>query len=528
MKKLKISISIQILIFTLLVVFLPAGSILLLKTYEKQQLASLENSLVQQGRIFAASLSDNFSKENADQILKNMNQRFDARIRILDVSGLLISDSSKIINSKENSETDESINSSMETQEEKNVQPERSLIYRTLSFPIRLYRKFFRPPAIDVYGSADYYNNKTVYDGREVAAALEGRYGAITRISSGDQISVTLYSAIPVMENNKVIGVILVSRSTYKILQNLYELRRDIAKIFLWSLLLILAVTIFFYFRISFPLKKLAKETQSCTDQRGHLVKEKLTGARRNDEIGELSRSFSNLLKKLADRIRFTESFSADLSHEFKNPLAAIRLSAELMQNESSPEQNLKSCSAITDEVSHLEMLLSGIRRLSQIDSEDSEKELIPCDLFLENITKRIQLRHKDKNFSFSLNCSNKKIEIDADLLDRMTENLLENACSFGNKIFIESKILCEGKKEFVQISIHDDGPGISNESLPKIFDRFYSTRKNKDNHSGLGLPLVKAVCENAGGNIQVLKSPSLGGACFTVILPGSKELEKK
>lgn len=519
MKKLKISISIQILIFTLLVVFLPAGSILLLKTYEKQQLASMENSLVQQGRVFAASLSGNFTKEHADQILENMNQRFDARIRILDETGHLISDSSKTAGVEENTRTE--IQSSQSTK--KTEKPERSLVYRALSFPFRLYRKFFRPPAVDVYGSADYYSKKDVYDGREVLAALEGRYGAITRISSGDQISVTLYSAIPVMENENVIGVVLVSRSTYKILQNLYELRRDMAKIFLWSLLLIIAVTVFFYFRISHPLKKLSKEAQNCTDKRGHLVKEKLTGSRRNDEIGELSRSFSTLLKKLADRIRFTESFSADLSHEFKNPLAAIRLSAEVMQNENDPEECRKNCSAITDEVSHLEMLLGGVRKLSQIDSEDSEKELIPLDMFLENISKRIQMRHKDRDISWHLTCENKMIEMDAELLDRMTENLLENACSFGKKILIESGIVTAGKKEFFQIKIHDDGPGISEENLPKIFDRFYSTRKNKDNHSGLGLSLVKAVCENAGGNVTASKSPSLKGACFTVTLPTSK-----
>lgn len=518
MKKFRISISIQILALTLLVVFLPAGSILLLKTYEKQQLTSLENSLVQQGRIFAASLSQNFSKENADQILENMNQRFDSRIRILNNKGLLISDSARL----EYSEVDNFIQPEyqrIEGEQKKNENPQRSLLYRTLSSPIRIYRKFFRPPAIDVYGSADYYNNKMTYDGREVLAALSGRYGAITRISSGDQISVTLYSAIPVQQENEVIGVVLVSRSTYKILQNLYELRRDIAKIFLWSFLLIISVTIFFYFRISKPLKKLSFEAQNCTDRQGHLIKEKLTGAKRHDEIGELSRSFSSLLKKLADRIRFTESFSADLSHEFKNPLSAIRLSAELIED-SVDEKHKQNCRTITDEVSHMERLLSGVRNLSKIDSEiDSEKENIPVDVFLENISNRIKNRHSDISFSFNLNCFEKMIYIDPELLDRMTENLIENALSFGNKVLIESRIISNSKSEAIEIKIHDNGPGIPEGFENKIFERFYSTRKNKENHSGLGLSLVKAVCENSGGFVTAGQSEILGGACFTVIL---------
>ncbi len=518
MKKLKISISIQILVFTLLVVFLPAGSILLLKTYEKQQLSSLENSLVQQGRIFAASLATEFTKENADIILSNMNQRFDARIRVLNKDGVLLSDSSRIENDDANlSDTDSKNSRNLESQK-KEKNPRRSLPYRMLSFPVRLYRKFFRPPAIDVYGSADFYSQKTIYDGREVQAALEGRYGAITRISSGDQVSVTLYSAIPVLQNDEVIGVVLVSRSTYKILQNLYELRRDIAKIFLWSFLLIIGVTVFFYFRISHPLKKLSKEAQSCTDKHGHLINEKLTGAKRHDEIGELSRSFTTLLKKLADKIHFSESFSADLSHEFKNPLAAIRISAELLENEISESQK-NDAKAIVEEVSHMERLLSGVRNLTKIDSEiDTEKENIPVDLFLENISQRIQSRHGECTIECKLNCLDKTIEIDPNLLDRMTENLLENAASFGNKVFIESSII-SGKETAVQIKIHDNGSGIPAGSEEKIFDRFYSTRKNTDNHSGLGLSLVKAVCEINGGSITAGKSEVLGGACFTVIL---------
>lgn len=518
MKKLKISISIQILVFTLLVVFLPAGSILLLKTYEMQQLASLESSLVQQGRIFAASISSDFSKENADLILANMNQRFDARIRVLNKDGVLLSDSSRSENDAAVPKENTSRSSRNVEAQKKDKNPRRSLPYRILSFPVRLYRKFFRPPAIDVYGSADFYSQKTVYDGREVQAALEGRYGAITRISSGDQVSVTLYSAIPVLQNDEVIGVVLVSRSTYKILQNLYELRRDIAKIFLWSFLLIIGVTVFFYFRISHPLKKLAKEAQNCTDKHGHLINEKLTGAKRHDEIGELSRSFTTLLKKLADKIHFSESFSADLSHEFKNPLAAIRISAELMESEI-PESHKNNAKSIVEEVSHMERLLSGVRNLSKIDSEiDTEKENVPVDLFLENISKRIQARHVECLIENKLNCLDRTIEIDPNLLDRMAENLLENAVSFGNKILIESSII-SGKDSAVQIRIHDNGAGIPAGFEEKIFNRFYSTRKNTDNHSGLGLSLVKAVCEINGGSVSAGRSEILGGACFTIIL---------
>mgnify|MGYP003322525580 CR=1 FL=1 len=236
-KKFFLSISIQISIFLVIVAFLPVAIMMALKTYEKQQLSMLENSNVQQGRIIAAALADKEIDENqAERILKNMKDRFDSRIRILDREGNLVVDSATLIETA-SSENKNVINKRNEYDSSSVEKPsaERSIIYRIFSYPIRVYRKFFRPPVESLYDNADFYTETTVFDGPEVAAALNGKYGAITRFSTGGQVSVTLYSALPVQKNGNIFGVVLVSRSTYRILQNLYELRVDLGKIFLRS-----------------------------------------------------------------------------------------------------------------------------------------------------------------------------------------------------------------------------------------------------------------------------------------------------
>lgn len=581
------------MIFLSLIAFLPIAAMLMLKTYEKQQLDLTESSNVQQARLTAAALSSTvkdfstvLTADAARRLLLNMNKDFDARIRILNKDGFLLADSStlnikrKTPQSAVKDSTSDSAASSADTStpasapskaatsststtaseddttppkaaasststtaSEDDTTPSKAAtanetsstateqsptdtwLYRLFSLPTRVYRKYFRPP-IPQYSNADYYTNKNKYDGIEIQQALSGYYGSATRISSGGQVSVTLYSAVPIYNKSGVIGVVLVSRSTYRILQNLYELRLELAKVFAWSLLAVLFVTIFLSLRISFPLKKLSSKASLCADSRGRIVTTKLPGNKRHDEIGELSRSFTVLLEKLETRIKFIEAFSADVAHEFKNPLAAIRSSAELANDaELSKDEHEQFIKSITDEVAHLQSLLSGVRKLSLIDSEldDSETERIPIDDFTKNIIERMKKRYPNASFLLQTNCENQTLSIAPDWFDRVLENLLDNAASFANTISISTKIEnMPHAKSSVVIIVEDSGQGIAEEERDKLFNRFYSHRADTESsmHTGLGLSIVKAIVEATGGSVSISTSTSLGGACFTIIFP--------
>ena len=213
--KFKISISIQISIFLLILIFIPIASMMALHTYENQQLSMMESSNVQQGRLVAASLfcPEKISSDEAVALLKNMDGNFDARIRVLDKSGALIADSSTVENDFENENSQLSVremnyDSAVNKNSEKsNSDASENFIYRLLSIPVRIYRSYFKRPYALKYDSAEFYINKNIYDGEEVLAALEGRYGSATRISYGGQRSVTLYSALPVYNSLKEANV---------------------------------------------------------------------------------------------------------------------------------------------------------------------------------------------------------------------------------------------------------------------------------------------------------------------------------
>ncbi len=524
MKK-RFSISLQILFFLIIIAFIPVAAMMALKTYEKQQLVMLENSNVQQAAIVASGLYGNtLDSEKAKNLLLNMEGRFDARIRIIGTDKILVADSALI--EKENDLSEEpSPDTQQKTQQpevsEKNKPSQKeasdTFIYNMFSLPIRFYRKYLSPPARWTYDSADYYAQKNVFDGEEVLSALNGNYGATTRISSGGQVSVTIYSALPVKGPDGITGVVLVSRSTYRILQNIYDLRLDLAKVFMWSLLAVIAVSIIITLRISRPLKILSRQALKSSDKNGRVLSTKFAGSKRRDEIGDLSRSFTTLLTKLNKRIQFAESFSSDISHEFKNPLAAIRSSAELLEDtDLSPEEKEKFLSVIKEETSHLQLLLNGVRSISKIDadSEDTEPlEEIELVQFTENIITRTKRIYPQTQITLQSNKKEIFLKIKPDYFDRLMENLIQNAAGFGTQV----KVILE-QNEKLTIKVDDNGKGISDEEKEKIFNRFYSSRKkNSTQHTGLGLSIVKSIVEQINAGISVTESESLGGASFCI-----------
>lgn len=524
MKKFRIPISIQILFFLVVVAFIPVAAMMILNTYEQQLLSLTENSNVQQARVLSASLSafekENISKEDALNILKQMNSEFDSRIRILDENGTLLADSSTLETDATQIKPQQSRSSKSENQKEASE----TFVYKLFSIPIRVIRKF-RPPLAS-YDSADYYSDKQVFDGAEIQQALKGKYGSMTRISSGGQRSVTLYSAIPVFIDGNVKGVILVSRSTYSILQDLYELRVDLAKIFLWSMLVVGIIATFLIIRIIHPVKKLSRQALSYNSKQAKNDSIDFTGQKRNDEIGDLSRSFSDLVQKLDAKIRYTQAFSADVSHEFKNPLAAIRSSAELIAlPETSEEEKAEFTKSIIEEVTRLQNLLSGVRRISKIDGQENlEEESFIVNQFAKNIIERNKTLFPKTDFSFSTEISDTQtISMPSDWFDRMLQNLLENAASFADKVQLSIHPY-KNKNQIcaIIISVHDSGPGIQLEERDKIFNRFYSNRseEQKGSHSGLGLSIVEAVAQAMGGSVTIEQSPILSGALFSVTLP--------
>jgi two-component system, OmpR family, sensor histidine kinase ChvG len=523
-------ISMRVLAFNVLVVFLPIAGFLSLDTYEKQLLNSLERSLVQQGRVLAAALENAGPRlpHQAVVLLQSLRQRHEGRLRVVDARGALLADSASIagLEGRQAPQVAEAARPADQPgppgagAQAASRAAQETFLYRLASFPIRTWRRYLRPPQPPTE-SDEYYSGARILAGPEIADALSGEYGAETRITSGQQ-SVTLYSAIPIRDAGKVVGAVLVSQSTFRILSDLYALRLDIFRLFLWSVATAVVLSLLVSATITVPIRRLRDQAQGILDPRGRLLGG-IVASKARDEVGELSRGLGELTARLQRQFRLLESFASDVSHELKNPLASIRSATELALSSGDPAERKAMLTLVLDDVRRMERLLTGVREISRIDSgmnEEGPKAPVDAGEIAVRMVEAARLRGNGGGVSYAVERANAMTWVPPERLQQVLENLLDNAASFSPPGgCVKVAVVRDGSSLVLRVS--DDGPGILEEHRERIFDRFFTFRPGveKGVHAGLGLSIVKAIAESHGGAVRAFNLP-VRGACFEVRLP--------
>ena len=358
----------------------------------------------------------------------------------------------------------------------------------------------------------------------EVDRAFAGSYAAATRLSSGGQRSVTLYGAWPVATGGpgrpagEVTHVVLVSQSTFRILQRLYDVRLRMFQVVVVSLLAALAFTIIGSLTIVRPLRQLRDDAEALVDHHGRRLRA-FRGTARRDEIGELARALEALTGRLDAHLRFTERFAADVSHELRNPLASIRASAETLAMAEKAEDRARFHARIATDIARLETLIAGVREVTRVDAGLDAEERRRIDLAA------LVRERAGEGAGVALTVAGgAPIVVDAsgDRLGQVLDNLLDNARSFsppGAPIEVDVSRV-EGA---AVVRVRDHGPGIPEEHRGRIFDRFFSHRPDqadaRQKHAGLGLSIARAIAERHGGTLGGATHPA-GGAVFELTLP--------
>lgn len=542
----KSRIALRILAFNVLLVFIPLVAFSLLGSYERGLVDSLEHALAQQARITAAWLGSETSRSEpgaawlgsetrldarvAKRALAAIGDRRTARFRVVGEEGKLLADSSDIEAAapSDGKSADDSAADAGGASE--------PFIYWLFSSPARLWRHYFAPPSPPL-SSADFYaQSGDTLRGQEILDALSGKYGAASRVSSGGQVSVTLYSAVPIYAGGEVLGAVLVSQSTYRILRDLYAIRLDMAKIFLVCLAAAAALSMLLALTIVGPMKRLgaaAASALAAAPRPGERADAAFPETMRGDEIGDLQRSLRGLVSRLDDRALQTERFAADAAHEFRNPLAAIRSAAELAELASDPADRSKFHTTIIDDVDRLRAITDGLRRLSLAEggSDAQTRALVDlasaATLACERAKSRCEREARAAALSFSVEGRGVSAYVDAAALDVALDNLIGNATSFAAsevRVAVSLEGTQRGRERRAIICVEDDGPGIPPEHLGRVFDRFFSYRPGETGgrHTGLGLPLALALARAQGGSLEA-GNRSEGGARFALFLPASK-----
>jgi two-component system, OmpR family, sensor histidine kinase ChvG len=526
-------ISVRLLAFNLLVVFVPVVAFLSLGTYERQLLRALEGALVQQARLLAAALEDEGTglPGEAARILTDLRQRSDARLRVVDSDGRLLVDSALLGPRAVPAAAD--VRSNPAPVEERAA--EETFLYRLASFPVRLWRRWavrwparWAAPPRPPLETDDFYAGAAVLRGAEVLEALAGRYGAATRISTGGQRAVTLYSAIPVLDRGAVTGAVLASQSTYRILVDLYDLRLDVFVLFLVSIAAAAALSLLAAATITRPIRRLRDQAQSVLDARGRLAG-RFEPSRRRDEVGDLARSLGDLSRDLERRVGLLESFASDVAHELRNPLASIRSAVELAVSVEEPVERSRLLESAIEDTRRMERLLAGVREVSLLDAGavPEAEETVDVREAAGHVVEAVRLARPDARVRLSVEGGHASVHMPPGRLAQVIANLVENAVDFSppdGHVHVAVSRDDGGTAPAAVIEVTDEGPGIPGNVIARIFDRFYTWRPGSGagTHSGLGLAIVKAVVEGRGGSVRAESLPGRG-ARFEVRLPAAR-----
>jgi two-component system sensor histidine kinase ChvG len=369
----------------------------------------------------------------------------------------------------------------------------------------------------------DYYEKSPRLLGTEVREALAGSVSTAKRASPHGHRSLILYVAVPMRTSAGVQGAVLVSESTYPILQDLYAVRLGILRIVMLSVAMAVALSLYVTATIVAPLRRLRMEARSILDRTGRL-RGRFAGSKRRDEIGELSRALERLTRRLDVHLRFVETFASDVAHEFKNPLASIRTAAEMLADVDEPEQRQRFHAMVNKEIARLEKLLSGVREITMLDAAIAREPftIVALPDLLTQIVEGFRLRMRSRvTYELALEAEG-NVRGSSERLAQAFENILDNAASFtpdGGTI----RLSLQREGASLVIRCDDEGPGIPESHIARVFDRFFSYRpeEGRAGHTGLGLSIVKTVIEAHGGRVNATNR-SEGGTRFEIVLPAA------
>ncbi|WP_257167778.1 sensor histidine kinase [Bradyrhizobium sp. SRS-191] len=372
----------------------------------------------------------------------------------------------------------------------------------------------------------------------EVADALKGQKRSMVRVNSRGEVIVSV--AVSVQRSRTIHGALMLSTQGDDIDQMVTAERLAILKVGGVASAVMIVLSLLLASTIAGPVRRLADSAERVRRRIKTRV-EIPDFTRRRDEIGHLSGALRDMTDALYARIEAIEMFAADVAHELKNPLTSLRSAVETLPLARNDNSRARLLAVIEHDVKRLDRLISDISDASRLDAELQRQDMTLVDLrrllntltSVANETKKngtdvaVEVRFEGRgvNDTFSVPGHDSR-------LGQVISNLLSNAQSFsaaGGKV----RITCRRVRSEIEITVDDDGPGIREDALQRIFERFYTDRPHQGfgQNSGLGLSISKQIIDAHGGRIWAENRPgpvddeghpTAAGARFIVRLPAS------
>ncbi|HEY8943497.1 MAG TPA: HAMP domain-containing sensor histidine kinase [Polyangiaceae bacterium] len=312
-----------------------------------------------------------------------------------------------------------------------------------------------------------------------------------------------VFVAHPVFNAGRLIGAVWLSRTAESGLEFIFKQRRDLFYGGIFLICGIVGISAIFAGSIIRPLRRMANAAEALARGESPPPLSAIPAPR---EIHALGSAFDTLTQRLQERARYVGDFAAHVSHELKTPLTSIRGAVELLleqgpaMHDAQRERFLTNIDAAAARTARLVERLLLLARLEN-PSELAPTESMTVDAWLEQAALRW-----GKDVTFEATPDARTIARPLLELDSVLGNLIDNALRYRRLQPV--RVLLEARADQLCVTVTDDGPGISPENQARLFERFFTTERDRGG-TGLGLSIVKAIAESHAGTVEVTSTPA-------------------
>jgi len=357
--------------------------------------------------------------------------------------------------------------------------------------------------------------------GADVAAALQGTPATRTR-HTRDGRAVVMSAAHPIWNGDEVAGAVVTEETTNSVMS---VKSAALERLLLWTLAAFAGAAVLlmaFATRLSVRIRRLRDEAESAIDARGRITR-LAAGSEAADEIGDLSRSFSAVLERLAEHHAYLEAMAGRLSHELRTPIAVVRSSLE----------NLKL--GVGDDASrYIERAEQGLARLGRILERMTEASRLEQSLqsversrydlaaVVRGCVEGYRIAYPQAAFALELPAGRLEVDGAPDLAAQLLDKLVENAVDFSRGA-AAVRVALEQAGGAAVLTVSNKGPLLPDKMRTRLFESMISVRDAPGTatpHLGLGLYVARLIAEFHGGSIAATNLAGGDGVAVGVRIP--------
>lgn len=355
----------------------------------------------------------------------------------------------------------------------------------------------------------------------EVQRALGGQYASKARYRRpanplpplGDiqrRGQLRVFTALPIFSAGEVIGIVTASRTGLDALSSLWHIRRPLLWSVLITIVVLVVISLVFARAIARPMHSITLKAEAIA--RGEPATDFVPRGFTPKEVQTLSQALDVMTRKLRAQAEYVSDFATTVSHELKTPIAAIRGAAELLLDwdRMDADQRTRFLRNIDQDAERMQRLVTRLLELAKIESA---QELPSAPVEVVTFVRRVLARYGAR-VELVIDGPPPQIEISEEHLAIAIENLVDNAVrhSAGSAV----RVVLGSDAGRLRVLVEDHGEGISPANQKKIWDRFFTTERDRGG-TGLGLPIVLAIARARRGSVELTSSER--GTVFRLVL---------